>query len=390
MVWSLWMSLKIRSTRGDRLTPTLQLHANDTHVKNMGRKVGSDTEKNAGNVFQIWLRSWKEWRVNHHPKNAFTKVAFRQYLAECLGTALFVYVSTGTVNAFTKVAFRQYLAECLGTALFVYVSTGTVVALGAEGGLPSPAFNVAIALVFGFAIGAMVYATAQVSGGHLNPAVTLPLVLTSNKNAFKGLFYIIAQILGGMLGSAFLRASLPASLWRPALLGATTLQNGITQGQGVFIEAILTFILVFTVFGTVKLDMTPHTMGQLAALAIGLAVLICHMMGASLTGPSINPARSFGPAVVGGHWENQWVYWVGPLTGGLLAGLVYQFLLTPDPNEPTPGNEQKKDEEEGKEGGEEMEEKGEKKENEKKEMKKRDVMKRMEEGEISSDPHRTY
>ncbi|PRP73377.1 aquaporin-4 isoform 2 [Planoprotostelium fungivorum] len=337
--------LFLLATRADRVYNThTNARTSITNENMVGRKVGKDTVKNKGNVFQRWGTSWKEWHLNHHPKNAFTKVAF-----------------------------RQYLAECLGTALFVYVSTGSVVALGAEGGLPSPAFNVAIALTFGFAIAAMVYATALVSGGHLNPAVTLTLVLTSNKNAFKGIFYIIAQIIGGILGSAFLRASAPEAQWKNALLGATTLQNGTTPGQGVFIEAILTFILVFTVFGTVKLDMTPHTMGQLAALAIGLAVLVCHMMGASLTGPSINPARSFGPAVVGGHWENQWVYWVGPLIGGVLAGLVYQFLLSPDLHEPTPGNEERKEREIGKE--------------EERETLAKDLLRKMEEGEISSDPH---
>lgn len=168
----------------------------------MGRKAGHDTDKGkgayasdrmisdrvhhvddyAGNKITRWAQSWLDWRENHHP-----------------------------TNAVTFVAFRQYLSELLGTALFVYVTTGSVVALGPQGltTTPNTANNVAIALVFGFAIGAIVYATAKVSGGHLNPAVTLGFMVTSNKNIFKGLGYITSQILGGMLGSAFVRASTP-------------------------------------------------------------------------------------------------------------------------------------------------------------------------------------
>eukprot|EP01117_Protostelium_nocturnum_P017657 TRINITY_DN7223_c0_g1_i1.p1 TRINITY_DN7223_c0_g1~~TRINITY_DN7223_c0_g1_i1.p1 ORF type:complete len:301 (+),score=84.35 TRINITY_DN7223_c0_g1_i1:289-1191(+) len=260
-----------------------------------------------------FLVSWKNWRENHHPKSAFTLLAF-----------------------------RQYMAEFVGTALFVYAATGTVVAIGARDDLTSGASNIAVALAFGFAIAAIVYATANVSGGHLNPAITLALSLTSNKNIFKGFFYIVAQLVGGMVGSALLRATTARSKWEITNLGATAVANDSSVTDALFMEMILTFLLVFVVFGTIKTEQSKQKggMGNLAGLAIGLAVLVIHLVGNSFTGPSVNPARSLGPAVASGFWKDHWIYWVGPLIGGVAAGFFYQFVIQPDPEEPSPENKE--------------------------------------------------
>jgi len=272
------------------------------------------TIEGRGNSPSRYIESWKMWRENHNP-----------------------------LNAFTLFALRQYLAELVGTALFVFAGTGSVVGLQAKDGLDSAGSNVAIALAFGFGIAAMVYATANVSGGHLNPAVTIAMMVTSNKNLTKGLFYIISQMIGAIIGSGLLAAATRKDDWGPVDLGITKLGDGISQARGFLMEAIITFMLVFTVFGTVKMDLSSTSMGRLAGLSIGLSVIMGHFVALSFTGASMNPARTFGPAVISGYWEDHWVYWVGPIVGGVLAGLLFQFILQPEHHEPSPENQVRRD-----------------------------------------------
>eukprot|EP01117_Protostelium_nocturnum_P008373 TRINITY_DN2990_c0_g1_i1.p1 TRINITY_DN2990_c0_g1~~TRINITY_DN2990_c0_g1_i1.p1 ORF type:complete len:331 (-),score=66.36 TRINITY_DN2990_c0_g1_i1:41-1033(-) len=235
--------------------------------------------------------------------------------------------------AFTRIAARQYAAEFLGTLLFVYVGTGTAVALAAKDQLAAAGTNVAIALSFGFGIACMVYATANVSGGHLNPAITIAFMCTGNKDLVRGLFYVVSQICGAIAASALIRATTPEENWRIVSGGATLLAANLSVTKAVFLELIITYMLLFTVFGTVQLKNSSTGMGKLAGLAIGLAVLVSHTFGQSFTGPSMNPARSLGPAIVFGVWKNHWVYWVGPIGGGILAALTFQFILTPEDEE---------------------------------------------------------
>jgi len=239
-------------------------------------------------------------------------------------------------QAFTITAARQYAAEILGTLLFVYVGTGTVVALAAKGattGLNTAATNTCVALAFGFAIACMVYATANVSGGHLNPAITIAFMCTGNIDVLRGFFYIISQIIGAIAASALVRATTPYDDWSFVSGGATKLGENITVAKGLFLEVIITYMLIFTVFGTVQLRNSSTGMGKLAGLAIGLAVLVSHTLGQSFTGPGMNPARSLGPAIVFQSWDNHWVYWVGPIFGGVLAAITYQFVLQPEDKE---------------------------------------------------------
>jgi aquaporin TIP len=235
--------------------------------------------------------------------------------------------------------FRAALAELIGTLLFVFIGCGAVVVLAAsvgslgdqdEFGATFMSFVIAIALAHGLAIGVLVAATAKVSGGHLNPAVTFGAIVTRRMKLGPGIVYIAAQLIGAVLGALLLDLVLKDG----GNLGAHSISDLVDgNGSAVVVEIVLTFILVFTVFATA---MDPRGMGNLAPFAIGFAVLIDHFVGVPLTGASMNPARSFGPALVAGEWDDHWIYWAGPLLGGALAAVTYMLLYM---NRPLPTEE---------------------------------------------------
>jgi len=212
------------------------------------------------------------------------------------------------------------LAEFIGVLLFVFIGCGAVIMVG---GAAENDGLIAIALAHGLAIAVLVAATAAISGGHLNPAVTLGAVVTGRMKPAIGVIYIAAQLLGAIVGALLLDALIVKELTDPVNLGAHGLSDGLeSTSSGVIVEIILTFILVFAVFATA---IDKRGLGHVAPLVIGLAVLIDHFVGVRLTGASMNPARSFGPALVAGEWDDHWVFWVGPLIGGALAALVYYY-----------------------------------------------------------------
>lgn len=219
--------------------------------------------------------------------------------------------------------WRAALAEFFATLLFVFLGAGTVVVTGGllKEGLTS-ARLVAIALAHGLAITLLVAATAKLSGGHINPAVTFGALLTGKINLSKAVAYVVAQLLGATVGAFLLKGAIPAAA--QGSLGAHGLGAGVSAGAGLLAEVVLTFALVFVVFAT---TMDPKGLGHLAPAAIGLTVLVDHLMGVPVTGASMNPARSFGPALAAGVWDNHGIYWIGPLIGGGLAALVYEFLF---------------------------------------------------------------
>ncbi|MBF8267809.1 MAG: hypothetical protein HW388_1317, partial [Dehalococcoidia bacterium] len=167
--------------------------------------------------------------------------------------------------------------------------------------------------------------TARISGGHINPAVTFAAVLTRKMGVTKGGMYVVGQLSGAIVGAFLLKAVIPDAL--EGGLGSHALGPGITAGAGLVVEMVLTFLLVFVVFATA---MDPKGPGHLAPLAIGLAVLVDHLVGVPLTGASMNPARTLGPAWAAGAWADHWVYWVGPLAGGAIAALVYERVFLRD------------------------------------------------------------
>jgi len=194
----------------------------------------------------------------------------------------------------------------------------------------------------------MIYTTAHISGGHLNPAVTLAIVLARKMTVVKGILYIIVQCIGGICGSIMIFLTLPTALSDYTSYGATTLEkNGtfcptpslsrcpgnetfwsIHPGGGILLEATLTFFLVFCVFATASLPGDEKKMGAFAPQSIGLVVVCGHLFGIPFTGPSMNPARSFGPAVISGNFDDHWVYWLGPMLGGALASIIYTQILS--------------------------------------------------------------
>jgi aquaporin TIP len=233
--------------------------------------------------------------------------------------------------------FRQALAEFIAVMLFVFIGAGSVVVVKAyyaqfesQSQFPDPIFITAIALAHGLAIAALVAATANISGGHVNPAVTFAQMLSGKMSFAKSVVYIAAQLGGAAVGALLLKAviagPLEAGLGAHGLGSTLLLENqvGDGAGAGLVVEIILTFVLVFVVFATA---VDPRGNATIAPLAIGLAVLIDHFVGIPLTGASMNPARSFGPALVANVWTDWWIYWVGPLVGGGIAGLVYELFF---------------------------------------------------------------
>src|SRR3989454_3088155 len=241
-----------------------------------------------------------------------------------------------TADDLNQRTWRAVLAEFIATLLFVFVGAGAVVGVvGVLGRTPTEDIGalVAIALAHGLAIAVLVAATARISGGHINPAVTFAAVITGRMKAGPSVLYIAAQLAGAVVGALLLdlvlASSVAGDLWAHALD-----DNALTSDlAGLLVEIILTFVLVFTVFAVA---MDPRGPANVAPIAIGLAVLVDHFLGVPLPGASMNPARSSGPALVANSWDDHWVYWIGPLTGGALAGLIYYFVyLMAAEEEPT-------------------------------------------------------
>lgn len=215
---------------------------------------------------------------------------------------------------------RPCVAEAVGVALFVFIGTmavGSGVRLG-------------VALAHGLAIVVLVASTAGISGGHLNPAVTLAVLLCGEISPVQASLYVISQTLGAIIGSATCLGVLGDDVFVSVSGGAHSLGPMTSQGQGFLCEVILTSVLVSVVLLT-ALD--HETRSPLAPVAIGLAVAVCIMAGIMVTGGGMNPARSLGPAVIMTSldgpdvWTDHWLYWLAPATGSVLATLWYRLVL---------------------------------------------------------------
>jgi MIP family channel proteins len=215
---------------------------------------------------------------------------------------------------------EQAVAELIGTLALVFIGAGAVVI--ATGGAGSGLLGVALA--FGLVLAVMVSAFGHISGGHFNPAVTVSAWVAGKIETGRAGVHIVAQLVGATVGALLLRWVMPEELWRNANLGATTV-SGIPSGRAILLEAILTFFLVITVFAVAIDD--RGVFKSIAGLPIGLVLVFDILVGGPLTGASMNPARSFGPALVGGTWTDFWVYVIGPVVGGLIAASVYTFLF---------------------------------------------------------------
>lgn len=211
--------------------------------------------------------------------------------------------------------WRRAGAEFIGTYALVTAGCGAIMVNTQTGALT----HVGVALTFGLIIMVMIAATGHLSGAHFNPSVTFAFALTRHFPWREVVPYVVAQLLGASCGALTLRL-----LFGPAAsLGATIPSGNVWQSLGV--EILLTAVLMFVI---VAVATDTRAVGQLAALAIGATVGLDAMWGGPISGASMNPARSFGPALFAGVWTDQWIYWVGPLVGAALGASIYQVLRT--------------------------------------------------------------
>ncbi|XP_014790484.1 aquaporin AQPAe.a [Octopus bimaculoides] len=215
--------------------------------------------------------------------------------------------------------WRANVAEFLGSALLVFMGCGSCTQWSKE---TTPSL-IEVSFGFSFTVVTLVWIFGQTSGAHFNPSVTLALMLTRKISFVRAVFYMIFQSVGGITGAALLLSVLPKN--KTADLCPTVLAEDVSVFQGVLVESFLAFFLVMTVYATSDTRRTDHK-GSFP-LTIGIVIMACILMGAKFTGASINPVRSLGPAVVGGVWEHHWIYWLGPISGGILGGILYDNLF---------------------------------------------------------------
>jgi aquaporin NIP len=210
---------------------------------------------------------------------------------------------------------RRAAAEGLAAFALVFAGCGAAITDARYGGALG---TVGIALVFGLVIMVMVYATGHLSGAHINPAVTVAFTLTRHFPARDAVAYVTAQLAGATAGALLLLA-----MWsdRPAGLGATV--PSVASGTALVYEIVLTAFLMFVIMAVAT---DTRAAGAAAAIAIGATVGLDALFGGPVTGASMNPARSFGPALADGEWHAFWVYVVGPLVGASIGALAYQAV----------------------------------------------------------------
>ncbi|ESR42028.1 hypothetical protein CICLE_v10012375mg [Citrus x clementina] len=233
--------------------------------------------------------------------------------------------------------YRAIIAEFIATLLFLYITVLTVIGHKSQtdakhGGDGCGGVGIlGIAWAFGGMIFVLVYCTAGISGGHINPAVTFGLFLARKVSLVRAVMYMVAQCLGAICGCGLVKA-FQKSYYTRYGGGANELADGYSTGAGLGAEIIGTFVLVYTVFSATdpkRKARDPHV-PVLAPLSIGFAVFMVHLATIPVTGTGINPARSFGPAVIYNKdkaWDDQWIFWVGPFIGAAIAAFYHQFIL---------------------------------------------------------------
>ncbi|KAL5720943.1 Aquaporin PIP2-4 [Ranunculus cassubicifolius] len=229
--------------------------------------------------------------------------------------------------------YRAIIAEFVATLLFLYITVLTVIGYKSQSAA-DPCGGVGIlgiAWAFGGMIFVLVYCTAGISGGHINPAVTFGLFLARKVSLIRAVMYMVAQCLGAICGVGFVKA-FQKSYYVKWGGGANELAAGYSKGTGLAAEIIGTFVLVYTVFSATdpKRSARDSHVPVLAPLPIGFAVFMVHLATIPITGTGINPARSFGAAVIYNQdkaWDDQWIFWVGPFIGAAIAAAYHQYVL---------------------------------------------------------------
>lgn len=215
---------------------------------------------------------------------------------------------------------KAYTAEFLGTFVLCFIGAGSICADALTGGKLG---LVGIALAHGLALSVAITALAPFSGGHFNPAVTFGFLVTGRLPAARAGAYVLAQLLGAFVGGLLVAAAFSPEVRAAAGSGVPVPAADVSAAKALWIEAVLTFLLVLAVWGTAVDARAP----RIGGFGIGLTVAFDILMGGALTGASMNPARTFGPALAANIWNAHWVYWVGPLLGAGVAALLYQGLF---------------------------------------------------------------
>ena len=218
---------------------------------------------------------------------------------------------------------QKLVAEFIGTFALTFFGAGAICTdqyLHSTGGVGI----LGIALAHGLAIAIMVSALGHISGGHFNPAITIGFWVTKRLNTFDTILYWAAQLAGAVAAAFLLKALVPEDTWRAVALGVPELARDFPRWAGIALEAVATFFIVLVVFGT-EVD-EKGAFPSISGFGIGLSYTLGILVAWPLTGAALNPARAFGPALAATHWANHGVYWVGPLAGGFIAGLLYDTL----------------------------------------------------------------
>jgi aquaporin TIP len=213
---------------------------------------------------------------------------------------------------------QKATVEAIGTFILTFVGAGSIIAT-AGGQL------IVIALAHGIALAIAVSAAMNISGGHINPAVTLGMLATKRISVQHAVVYIIAQLIGAIIGGLFLMGVFPGAMGKAVNWGAPSVAR-ISIPQGILFEALMTFILVFAVFGTAVDPRAP----KIGGFGIGLAIAIDIMAGGPFTGAAMNPARALGPMIASLNFTDWYVYLIGPIAGGVIAALLYHYIILKD------------------------------------------------------------
>jgi aquaporin TIP len=236
----------------------------------------------------------------------------------------------------TPGAVKAALAELISTFIFVFAGSGSGIAFSklTNDAPNTPAGLIAAAIAHAFGLFVAVAVGANISGGHVNPAVTIGAFVGGNITLFRGILYIIAQLIGSTLASLVLKFTTGGLSPAPFVLS-----EGVSVWNAFVLEIVLTFGLVYTVYAT-AIDSKKGDIGIIAPLAIGFVVGANILVGGAFDGASMNPAVSFGPALVTWSWTHHWVYWAGPIVGSVIAAAIYEiFFISHNTHEPVPAND---------------------------------------------------
>jgi len=226
-------------------------------------------------------------------------------------------------------ALRRGVAEFIGTFTLIFIGVGSIIAANQ---IHDPSL-IGIALAHGLAIAIMVSALGHISGGHFNPAITFGFLVTRRIKPSLGALYWGAQLAGAALAALLVQQLLPRAASEAVELGVPAIGHGVDAASAFGLEAILTFFLCWVVFATAVDERGAFK--SIAGLAIGLVITMDILFAGPFTGAAMNPARAFGPQIVGDHWANAWVWYAGPILGAVVAAVMYEFLyLRPTPVEP--------------------------------------------------------